>query len=130
MIILTIRTDKPEAEARLFEDQTQLAEIVWQAHRELGTTIHQKIDELLQTQQKQLHDVQGIVAFKGPGSFTGLRIGLSVANALSDGLGVPIVGATGENWQQAGIQRLQNGERDQVVMPEYGAPVHITEQKR
>lgn len=130
MIILTIRTDKPEAELRVFDDQTQRAEVVWQAHRELGTTIHHKIKELLDGQSLQLSDVRGIVAFQGPGSFTGLRIGLSVANALSDGLSMPIVGSKGEDWQLAGIIRLQNGERDQVVMPEYGAPVHITQQKR
>jgi tRNA threonylcarbamoyladenosine biosynthesis protein TsaB len=129
MLILSIRTDKPEAELRLFGDQSQLAEIVWQAHRELGTTIHVKIKELLDSQQKQLSDIEGIVAFQGPGSFTGLRIGLSVANALSDGLGVPIVAARGDAWQPDGISRLQKGERDPLAMPEYGAPVHITQQK-
>lgn len=130
MIILTMRTDEPEAELRLFDDQTQLAEIVWHAHRELAETIHYKIKELLDGQHKKLHDLEGVVAFQGPGSFTGLRIGLSVANALSDGLGIPIVGAQKEDWQQSGIRRLQKGERDPVVMPEYGAPVHITAQKK
>jgi tRNA threonylcarbamoyladenosine biosynthesis protein TsaB len=129
MIILTMRTDKPEAELRLFDGQTQLTEIVWQAHRELAETIHLKIKELIESQHKQLGDIEGIVAFQGPGSFTGLRIGLSVANALSDGLNVPIVGSKGEDWQQTGIERLQKGERDPVAMPEYGAPVHITQQK-
>lgn len=129
MIILTLRTDKPEAELRLFDDQTQLSEIVWHAHRELAETIHIKIKELLDGQTKTVHEIQGIVAFQGPGSFTGLRIGLSVANALSDGLDVPIVATQGDDWQQTGIERLQKGERDQVAMPEYGAPVHITQQK-
>lgn len=130
MIILTMRTDKPEAELRLFDGQNQLAEIIWQAHRELAETIHLKIKELLDGQQKELKDIQGIVAYQGPGSFTGLRIGLSVANALADGLKVPIVAGHGDDWQQAGVARLQKGEQDQQVMPEYGAPVHITAQKR
>jgi tRNA threonylcarbamoyladenosine biosynthesis protein TsaB len=129
MTILTIRTDKPEAELALFDNQTKQAEIVWQAHRELAETIHSKIKELLDGQYKTLQDIEAIVAFQGPGSFTGLRIGLSVANALSDGLTVPIVAAQGDNWQSTGIERLQNGERDVLVMPEYGAPVRITQQK-
>jgi tRNA threonylcarbamoyladenosine biosynthesis protein TsaB len=129
MIILTIRTDKPESELRLFDNQTQLTEIVWQAHRELAETIHLKMNELLDGQQKALKDIEGIVAFQGPGSFTGLRIGLSVANTLSDGLDVPIVASKGNDWQQAGIERLLKGEHDQLAMPEYGVPVHITQQK-
>jgi tRNA threonylcarbamoyladenosine biosynthesis protein TsaB len=130
VIILTIRTDKPEAELRLFEGQTQLAEIVWQAHRELAETIHLKIKELLDSQQKQLQEIEGVVVFQGPGSFTGLRIGLSVANALADSLSVPIVGTQTDGWQNLGIIRLQNHENDTTVLPEYGAPVNITAQKK
>jgi len=129
MITLTIRTDKPEAELALFDGYTKQAEIVWQAHRELAETIHIKIKELLDGQHKTLQDIEAIVAFQGPGSFTGLRIGLSVANALSDGLGVPIVTTQGDAWQQVGIERLQHGERDPLAIPEYGAPVRITQQK-
>ena len=129
MMILTLRTDKPEAELRLFDGQTQLAEIVWQAHRELGRIIHQKIKELLDGQGKTLTDLEGIVAYQGPGSFTGLRIGLSVANALADGLDIPIVAAQHDDWQASGAARLQAGERDQLALPEYGAPVHITTPK-
>lgn len=129
MLILTIRTDKPDAELRLFQDEKQLYEIVWQAHRELGATIHNQIAVLLQAKEKRLPDIEGIVAFRGPGSFTGLRIGLSVANALADGLGVQIVASQGETWESTGITRLKNGEQDPVVMPEYGAPVHITQPK-
>lgn len=130
MLILTIRTDKPEAELRLYDGQARLAEIVWHAHRELAETIHIKIKELLTNQQKQLGDIDGIVAYQGPGSFTGLRIGLSVGNALADGLHIPIVAGKGGDWEQAAITRLEHDERDPVALPEYGAPVHITTQKK
>ncbi|CAN5412614.1 hypothetical protein BH09PAT4_BH09PAT4_01910 [soil metagenome] len=129
MVTLAIRTDKPEAELHLFDSGTQVAETVWQAHRELAETIHIKIRDILQGERKDLKDIDGIIAYQGPGSFTGLRIGLSVANALADGLGVPIVASQGDDWQQTGLVRLQKGEQDQVAMPEYGAPVHITTQK-
>lgn len=135
MLILTIRTDKPETEIGLFEivkgrtSHKQLTYEIWQAHRELSDTIHLKIKQLLTSHQKELVDVEGIVAYLGPGSFTGLRIGLSVANALADGLTIPIVGAQSEDWVQEGLNRLRNGENDKVALPEYGAPVHITPQK-
>ena len=47
MIVLTIKTDNPEAEVGLFKDGEQLAYIKWQAHRELSTTLHQKVDQIL-----------------------------------------------------------------------------------
>lgn len=130
MLILTIRTDKPEAELGLFDGEKELAYLSWHAHRELSNTIHQKIDELLAPRKKTLQDLQGVVAFQGPGSFTGLRIGLTVANTLAYGLGGSIKAAQGENWVQDGIHALENGEADQLAMPEYGAEAHITKQKK
>ena len=126
MIILTIRTDKPEAEIGLFNDKRQLAYITWPAHRELSVTIHHKLNELLTGQAKKLKDIEGIVCFKGPGSFTGLRIGLTVGNALAYSLEVPIVGTMGNNWIESGILSLNTDGQKKVVLPEYGADVHIT----
>ncbi len=129
MLTLTVRTDKPEAEIGLFDGDTKLAYSVWTAHRQLAETIHTKIKELLESQERTLEDLGGIVAFKGPGSFTGLRIGLSAANALAYGLQIPIVGEQGDeddDWIKKGLQRIGKAGKDQVIVPEYGAPPHIT----
>lgn len=130
MLILTLRTDKPEAEIGLFDGQSRLSYHEWYAHRELSLTLHQKIIDLLTSQQKELKDLEGIVVFKGPGSFTGLRIGLTVANSLAYGLKIPIRGAHNDDWITLGIAELEAGTDDTVVLPEYGAPVHITVQKK
>jgi len=126
MIILTIRTDKPEAEIGLFEDDQKLAYKTWTAHRQLGLTIHSELAELLKTADVEWEDLQGVVAFAGPGSFTGLRIGLTVANALAYGYSVAVTGAQGENWIAEGIAHLRRGEDAKMVMPEYGSEAHIT----
>lgn len=130
MIILTIRTDKPEAEIGLYDDGKQVAYDVWQAHRQLAETLHARIRDLLAGRQLELKDLQGVVCYEGPGSFTGLRIGLTVGNALAYGLELPIVSETGDGWQVAGISRLDKGENEKIAMPEYGADVHITLPKK
>lgn len=130
MLLLTIRTDKPEAEIGLYEDDKQLAYQIWQAHRQLAETLHRRIDELLRQQHKELKQLQGIVCYKGPGSFTGLRIGLTAGNALAYGMRIAIVAADGNDWQARGIARLLDGGNDRLALPEYGADVHITLPKR
>lgn len=130
MLILTIRTDKPEAELGLYEDTEQLHHEVWLAHRELSNSIHKKLSDLLMSQGKQLADIQGIICFQGPGSFTGLRIGLTVGNTLAYGLSIPMKGTMGDDWIQRGVTALRNGDTENQVMPEYGAEAHITLPKK
>lgn len=130
MTILTIRTDKPEAEIGLFDDKAKLIYETWQAHRELAETIHQKIAEVLKKSDKKLEDIEGIVGYQGPGSFTGLRIGLTVANTLAYVQAIPIVATGGEDWREAGIQKLLRGKSDKLALPEYGAEANITKPKK
>jgi len=129
MLILSIRTDKPEAEVGLFANHTKLAYEVWEAHRKLAESMHTKIQELLAVHHKNWSDIQGIICFQGPGSFTGLRIGLTVANALASSMSVPIVTRDDQSWLEQGITALLDGQNDEVALPIYGAPVHITKQK-
>jgi tRNA threonylcarbamoyladenosine biosynthesis protein TsaB len=130
MIILTVRTDKPEAEIGLYDGQVQLGYETWQAHRQLAETLHRKIELLLKVQQKDWTDLQGIACYQGPGSFTGLRIGLTVANALSDSYHLPIVATQDPQWLETGIRRLEQGESDTLALPFYGADAHITQPKK
>lgn len=128
-MILTIRTDNPQAEVGLFYNTGQKRQYKkWQAHRQLAESIHKEIDVLRKAESKTWQDVSGIICYKGPGSFTGLRIGLTVANALAYGLSIPVVSEVGEAWISTGIKRLASGNGEYVVVPEYGRGPHITKQ--
>lgn len=48
------------------------------------------IKTLLEKHKISLSDIQNIKVNQGPGSFTGLRVGVSVANALSFALKIPV----------------------------------------
>lgn len=130
MLILTIRTDNPKAELGLYHGDRRLNYQTWQAHRLLAESIHIKIAEILKTSGINLSEINGIVVYQGPGSFTGLRIGISVANALAYGLDVPIAGSTGAKWQQAAAKKLISDPKNLPIVPDYRQDPHITKQKK
>ena len=128
-MILMLDTSTPTCRIFLAEgDQSQSYE--WEAGRGLSRGLLRFVSESLSESQRTLKDIKGIAVMKGPGSFTGLRIGLSVLNVLAETLQIPIVGESGEGWQEVSLLRLSNGENDQLVMPLYGRPAHITSPKK
>ncbi len=50
------------------------------------------IDEVLKKTSTSINQITEIEVNPGPGSYTGLRIGVSVANALGWALGIPVIG--------------------------------------
>ena len=97
---------------------------------EAGRTLARGLLSFIQEKVGDIKNISGIGIMRGPGSFTGLRIGMAVANTLADGLGVPIVGETGDSWQESALGRLWSGEDDQVILPFYGGDAHITKPKK
>lgn len=129
-MILTIKTDQPVAELALFDQDSLIDSVSWEAHRQLAATILRQISELLEKNEVSFSDLSGVVVFEGPGSFTGLRIGATVANTLAYSLDVPVVGAGGDEWQTDGVTRLADGENQHIVKPVYGGEPNITKPKK
>ena len=129
MLILALRTDNPEAELHLIDNQKVAQTITWHAHRKLAESLHSKIEELLKKENLSISDIDGVIIYEGPGSFTGLRIGISIANALAYSLGVPVLAVGGENWLTDGVRQFQNSEIQGWAQPKYGSPAHVTQPK-
>ena len=75
-----------------------------------------------------LNRLKGIISVKGPGSFTALRIGVTTANVLAFGWGIPVAGVKSEEFKQMvsdGIKKLNQAKLGQWVMPEYGMEPNI-----
>lgn len=125
---LAIRSDKPEAEIYVLNDGGNiLKQKIWEAGRTLARDLPREIDELLTGDYDQLN---GIIVYKGPGSFTGLRIGITMANAIAYGKSIAVVGVAGDDWLTSGVAKLSEGVDDKIVLPEYGAAPHITPPKK
>ena len=69
-----------------------LGSAAWSAERGQGNGLLPGLLGLLDRQGATLRDVTGVAVGIGPGSFTGLRVGLALAKGLAVGLGCPIVG--------------------------------------
>lgn len=128
-MILLLDTSTPVCKVSLMQGDWRYDD-EWESGRTLAKGLLGYLTDTLSKNDKTWKDISGIVAFKGPGSFTGLRIGLTVLNTLADSQTLPIVGETGEDWQNAGIIRLDAQENDVLVMPEYGAEAHITSPRK
>jgi tRNA threonylcarbamoyladenosine biosynthesis protein TsaB len=50
-----------------------------------------EIAALLESRRATLGDIEAIVVVNGPGSFTGVRVGLSTAKGLAEGAGIPLI---------------------------------------
>ena len=72
-----------------------------------GRFIIKKIGELFQTASLEIKDLEAIVVGIGPGSFTGLRIGLAAAKGMAVALNIPIIGI---NSFEIAAVRLKNVE--------------------
>lgn len=111
-------------------DGENRANYEWVAGRNLAHDMLAFLRDRLSENDATFENISGIGVFRGPGSFTGLRIGLAVLNTLAHDQKIPIVGEVQGNWREKCLERLQNGEDDKIVLPEYGAPARVTKPRK
>lgn len=114
----------------LVNDNGEHTTIEWEAGRTLAKNMLAYMRDLLEEHHLTFDDITGIGVFRGPGSYTGLRIALTVLNTFAATQRVPIVGDTSENWQDVCLARIAAGKNDEMVLPEYGGDAHITKPRK
>ncbi|MGG7142243.1 tRNA (adenosine(37)-N6)-threonylcarbamoyltransferase complex dimerization subunit type 1 TsaB [Clostridium nigeriense] len=91
MIVLSIDSASKVATAALLDENNLIAEYTINNKLEHSTLIMDMVDKLLKDSSLDIDDVDGFVVSKGPGSFTGLRIGMATVKGLSLGSNKPYV---------------------------------------
>ena len=81
--------------------------------KDTGGEVLHNIQKLLKNRQKNLDCIKGILVNQGPGSYTGTRVGITIANTLSWSSNIPVVGYTDKKTADIarGISRkIKNGQ--------------------
>ncbi|MCB2229708.1 tRNA (adenosine(37)-N6)-threonylcarbamoyltransferase complex dimerization subunit type 1 TsaB [bacterium] len=80
-----------------------------------GRVMLKKIDDLLQSSALTKRDLRALAVSVGPGSFTGLRIGLSMAKGLATALDLDMVGVSA--FELAAYRLSERPETITVLIP-------------
>jgi tRNA threonylcarbamoyladenosine biosynthesis protein TsaB len=91
MLILGIDTTTLSCSVALLQDEALLAEATLNIKKTHSERLMPLLDNLLKESGIERETINAIAVAAGPGSFTGLRIGVSTARALAQALGIPAV---------------------------------------
>lgn len=91
MRILSIDSATEAASCAVIDDNKLLGEITINHKKQHSVVLMPIVDDLLKNLHLSIEDIDGFVVCKGPGSFTGLRIGMSMIKGLSQGTSKPFV---------------------------------------
>jgi tRNA threonylcarbamoyladenosine biosynthesis protein TsaB len=108
-MLLAVDTSTTRAGIALYDGEV-VAESTWLAGRDHGRHLMPLIEQTLVRLGRTPADLTAVAAARGPGSFTGLRVGLAVARGLQVGLNIPLYGI-------GSLEALANG------LPPLGYPV-------
>ena len=76
---------------RLAGDQAEILDQIELEGRTYSATLVSAVGEILKRHGAKLHEVGCLVVVSGPGSFTGVRVGLSAAKGLAEGAEISVV---------------------------------------
>jgi tRNA threonylcarbamoyl adenosine modification protein YeaZ len=91
MIVLSIDSATESASCAILDNEKLLGEVSLNNKKQHSVVLMPLVDSLLKNLQLSIKDIDGFVISKGPGSFTGLRIGMSMVKGLSQGSNKPFV---------------------------------------
>lgn len=91
MFILGIDTTTLSCSVALLRDDTVLAELTLNIKKTHSERLMPLLDTILQEAAVERESLEAIAVAAGPGSFTGLRIGVATTRALAQGLEIPAV---------------------------------------
>lgn len=94
MKTVALETSGTSFSLALADDETLITELFWQSGLKHSETLIPALSRLMAEAGWQPSMVEKVAVSIGPGSFTGIRVGLSCARAFAQSSGIPVVGMT------------------------------------
>jgi tRNA threonylcarbamoyladenosine biosynthesis protein TsaB len=115
--ILAVDTTTPSGSVALVEDDRLLGEVGIESPATHSARLLLSVDLLLKSQGLTIGDMDGFAVSPGPGSFTGLRIGLSTIKAFAFATGKPVAAVS----SLEALAWKHRGEKAVLVGPMFDA---------
>ena len=113
-----------------------LGKKVWRAETHQSEELLPEIDKLLRKHKIKTENLGLIITCVGPGSFTGVRVGVATANAMAFALDIPVIGIKAKNKSigkitEKGFGLYQKGKarKGVIARPFYNKAPNITTPK-
>jgi len=90
-MLVAIDTSTEIASLALVRENVLVAEQTWRTARNHTVELLPALQNLLKLAKAETKDLTGVIVAKGPGSFNGLRVGISAAKGIAYSLSIPIV---------------------------------------
>lgn len=91
MLILSVESATSAASVAILNEKGVLGESTLNFKKQHSVILMTLIDTILKDNNLTIKDIDGFVVSKGPGSFTGLRIGMATVKGLCLGLNKPLI---------------------------------------
>src|SRR3989338_5376570 len=93
-LIIAINTASRESALALLQDNRVLGEVAWPSNANESTKVLPELESLLKDAKKTWNDLTHVFVIKGPGAYTSLRVGITIANGIAWTLKRPMLTAT------------------------------------
>jgi tRNA threonylcarbamoyladenosine biosynthesis protein TsaB len=113
-MLLAIDTATQYTSLALFDGNSLIGEHTWRSDHHHTTQLAPAVHDLMARTGIAMADLSALAVCTGPGSFTGLRIGVALAKGIAGGRGLPLVGVSSMDVLAAG-QPQMNGSLVTIV---------------
>jgi tRNA threonylcarbamoyladenosine biosynthesis protein TsaB len=114
---LHIETATEDCSVALSVDGSLLRELISEEKLSHAASLIPLIDQLFEKENLRVDDLSAVAVSMGPGSYTGLRIGLSAAKGIAYAANIPLIGVSTLKSAAAGAKKAFDIVANDIIMP-------------